>query len=414
MFSNPERVSLMPQMNHHSEDENIALVDSTAEPSHAGVLLVPEYENIVGRINDVDSYLMAARESILADSDKPSSDENLPYTGTEPAFAHDIMHESSETTHAERPISLLSRYERSSTEEASSRDHTSIASMSSIHEASNTSSGSTRASAETSGTPALLSTQVEYPAAMELDESSYPSSPHAPEWSTMVVTDPDIDLMNPEYDHTSGYGDFNSLRSKPNLVDATPSIVRVSVMELLGAARSDDLFRKLNDRALRKIELLADLFEAAQAFEDAYQLRRLVLLQAIHIFEQDRLSENPWGSRVAHVIKDASTVIDSEEALQFYKKALSKDPSLDDEMSQIGMLQQSYVGSLYRKKGSSCESYCRRALQRTLLHPTKAFQKEAQFTLATQLTALASIDISQEIASESFQSPAFWREVFFF
>ena len=69
---------------------------------------------------------------------------------------------------------------------------------------------------------------------------------------------------------------------------------------------------------------------------------------------------------------------------------------MDDQMSQIGMLQQSYVGSLYRKRGSPCEYHCHRALARTKLHPTQTFQQTSQFTLGTQLTAFASLKIMQK------------------
>jgi hypothetical protein len=175
---------------------------------------------------------------------------------------------------------------------------------------------------------------------MELDENSCLSSPQITDWSKMVATDPDINMTTPENGHRLDYASTNSLHSKPDLVDVAPPTGRVSVIELLGAAESNSLFRKLQDRALRKIELLADLFEAAQSFEDAYKLRRLVLLQAIHLYEQDRLSDNPWSSRVAHVMKDASTVKNIAEAFEFYRKALSEDPSLTDKMSCIGMLQQ--------------------------------------------------------------------------
>ena len=94
----------------------------------------------------------------------------------------------------------------------------------------------------------------------------------------MVGTTPDIHMEIPENGHLPFHGNTDSFGSEPNLVEAAPLKVRVSVIKLLGAARYDNLFRKLDDRALRKIERLADLFEAAQAFEAAYKLRRLVLL----------------------------------------------------------------------------------------------------------------------------------------
>ena len=397
MSCTSERVFPVPQMNHNSRDGNLARVESPTESCDAGILLNPAHKNIAGRIDDVDSYIMAARESIVvADSNKPFGDEHLPYTGDEPAYGHDPINETPETTHAERPMSMLSKHEHSSSEDSSVRDHASIASMSSIQETSSNSHGSTPASTEASGTQALPSTQVEYPSVTELNENFCPPSPQAIDWSTMVATDPDINMTTPANGHTLDYVSSKSLHSKPDLVDVIPPTVRVSVIELLGVAESDNLFKKLQDQALERIELVADLFEAAQAFEDAYKLRRLVLLQAIHRYEQGRSSDNPWRSRVAHVMKDASTDKDSEEALQFYRKALNKDPSLNEQTSQIGMLQQSYVGSLYLKMPSYCVFYCRRALQRTKLHPTRFFQEKPQFTLATQLVAFASLRIMQK------------------
>ena len=399
----------MPQVNHYLRDGNAALVESPTESCDAGVLRIPEHENIAGRIEDVDSYLMAARENTVdADSNKPLDGEHLPYTGNEPAYGHYTVHETLETTHAERPMSMLSRSEHSPTEDLSFRDHASIlsiSSMSSIQDTSNTSNGSTPASAEASGIHALPPTQVEYPSIMELEENSCPLSPQVTDWSKMVTTDPDINMTTPENGDRLDYASTNSLHSKPDLVDVAPPTVRVSVIELLGAAESDSLFRKLQDRALRKIELLADLFEAAQAYEDAFKLRRLVLLQAIHLHEQDRLSDNPWSSRVAHVMKDASTVKDLAEAFQFYRKALSEDPSLTDQMSRIGMLQQSYLGGMYLSRGEPADSarYCYHAVQRTKLHPTQALQQTSQFTLATQLTAFANLKIMQD----KYQGPAY-------
>jgi hypothetical protein len=60
-----EKVLPVPQVNHYSRDGNAALVESPIDSCNAGVLLVPEHENIEGRIEDVDSYLMTARETLL-------------------------------------------------------------------------------------------------------------------------------------------------------------------------------------------------------------------------------------------------------------------------------------------------------------------------------------------------------------
>ena len=96
-----EGVFPAPQMNHYSRDEDVALVESPTESCDAGILLNPEHEDIAGRMDDVDSNLMAARESIaVADSNKPLGDEQLPYTGDEPAYGHGTLHNSPETTHA--------------------------------------------------------------------------------------------------------------------------------------------------------------------------------------------------------------------------------------------------------------------------------------------------------------------------
>ena len=89
------RVSPVPQMNHYPRDRNIALVESPTESCDAATLLNPAHETIAGRTDDVDSYLVAARERIVvADSNKSSVDKHLPYTEDEPAYGHVDIYET--------------------------------------------------------------------------------------------------------------------------------------------------------------------------------------------------------------------------------------------------------------------------------------------------------------------------------
>lgn len=194
------------------------------------------------------------------------------------------------------------------------------------------------------------------PVSEELEDASL--NPH---WRipTMITVDELMDVTSSANDDPQSH---TILTSSHELTK------KISPMALLHLVESGNVLGILSDQDIPRIERLAEVFEAARSYEDAYLLRRLVLQQTVTRYERDKASAEPWQSPVVNLIKNASNVAAYKEATAFVKRAWYEEPALTSPRSVIGCLQRSYLGSMLGTTGEvhSAEHYCRSALDTML------------------------------------------------
>lgn len=160
-----------------------------------------------------------------------------------------------------------------------------------------------------------------------------------------------------------------SQHTLPNLTNSSELTEKVSPVAFLLLVESNKMLAPLSEHDLSRIEGLAESFEAAQSYDDAYKLRRFVLLQGIARYGRERESRSPWETRVLHVVRTASTVTAYKEAAAHVKRAWAHCPELLTACHEVGCLQESFLGSMFRARNDtrSAERHCRRALDRIRL-----------------------------------------------
>jgi hypothetical protein len=273
-------------------------VDICVESSAVGSPLIPAHTDVAGREINIYSHFTASQDRIsVAETNKDLWDDDFPDGEHNSACGNDAMHGILETIPEEQARSSLSRLERSSIEDMSIRD---FASMSSVVEYTRTSGSSSLGSAEVGCMQAALPTKGENMSIVDLEER--PPSLQSASWHAHNATDQDFAhwaSTNPSEIRSNpcrgALGGFESfLHSMPTLADAQPLTESLSPVALLAAARANKVEGNPPEQVLAQFELLADLYEAAQAYPDAYHIRNLVSRKALERFARDKYSDSQW------------------------------------------------------------------------------------------------------------------------
>lgn len=277
-----------------------------------------------------------------------------------------------DTIPEERPASSLSGFERSSTEDTSGRDYSSI---SSIGLALGESGSLSRSPNPMPGVPSSPAPLVRLSGEWleSTDCISAEQDPLSPDQDANTVSvDLDWDMADTS---TAGGVLLEAILptgSDPNahpVLMPTQNLTRdVSPMALLLMIESSRVSGELSQGDIFRIEQLAEIFECARSYHDAYQLRRLVFLQAADTSRVDSTGSHAWERALVNVVKSADNTAAFKETAAFVKQAWRDHPNYVNEQSTAGCVQQSCLGSMFRARADfrSAEHHCRRAFDKML------------------------------------------------
>lgn len=318
---------------------------------------------------DVDIKSTTAQEHI----DMIGPDQN-PWTnvprgiGREMDFDNERMEGVLVNIPGERSVSALSRPDDISVEDASLRDYGSVSSTNFAFGASDSQQLSPNPSA------AVLSSQACSPTSTAQSSESESETRGVLEREAVfsaqdvekIGSDPDWNMTPPTATAQATFhveDPFsNSSFTHPALVP-TPMLTReVSPTALLLMLEPGRYSGELSEEDIFRIQQLAEVFECARSYEDAYQLRRMVFTQptrAPHRAVRRTVSDRA----LVNVLRNANNTAAYKEAAAFVKQEWRGKPGPVAEKSITGCLQQSYLGSMFRARTDLryAEQHCRRA-----------------------------------------------------